>query len=216
MRERIDMLVRAFRMTREVDDRLVLYLVLGAVVSLGAMIGLGLVLGRPVLFGVLGVLLAAVVALSIFGRRAQGAQMSMMEGQPGAAAAVLNQMRGQWFVTPAIAVTRKQELVHRVVGRPGIVLVAEGDSSAKLKQLLAQEKKKVARVAGNVPIHTVAVGNGPKEVELAKLQWHVTKLPGSLKKREVPKLSRKLAPLDKGNIPVPKGFIPQNISKKQR
>lgn len=216
MRERIDLLVRAFRMTREVDDRLVLYLALGAGVSLALMVGLGFLLGRPVLFAILGVMLALVVALSIFGRRAQGAQLSVMEGQPGAAAAVLNQMRGQWFVTPAIAITRKQELVHRVVGRPGIVLVAEGDSSAKLKQLLAQEKKKVQRVAGDVPVHTVAVGDGPKEVELSKLQWHVTKLPGHLKKREVPKLHRKLAPLDKGNIPMPKGFIPQNVSKKQR
>lgn len=216
MRERIDLLVRAFRMTREVDDRLVLYLSLSAGLSLALMVGLGFALGRPILFAALGVMLALLVALSVFGRRAQSAQLSVMEGQPGAAAAVLNQMRGQWFVTPAIAVTRKQELVHRVVGRPGIILVAEGDSSAKLKQLLGQEKKKVERVAGDVPVHTVAVGHGPKEVQLSKLQWHVTKLPGHLKKREVPRLHRKLAPLDKGNIPMPKGFIPQNISKKQR
>lgn len=216
MRERIDMLVRAFRMTREVDDRLVTYVAGAAVLSLALMLGIGFVLGRPILFGSFGVLLAVLAALSVFGRRAQSAQLTMMEGHPGAAAAVLNQMRGQWFVTPAVAVTRKQELVHRVVGRPGIVLVAEGEGSAKLKQLLSQEKKKVERVAGDVPVHTVAVGDGPKEVELSKLQWHVTKLPGKLKKKDVPKLHRKLLPLDKGNIPMPKGFIPQNVSKKQR
>jgi hypothetical protein len=216
MRERIQTIIRAFQMTREVDPKLVPLLVGGALLGFAVTFGIGAFIGRPGLFAFLGVLVAILVALSVFGRRAQSAQFTAIEGQPGAAAAVLNSMRGQWFVTPVIAVTRKQEMVHRVIGRPGIVLVGEGGSPAKLKQLLAQERKKVARVAGEVPVHTVIVGDGPKQVELGKLQWHLTKLGNELSKREVPRLHRKLAPLDKGNVPIPKGFIPQNVSKKQR
>lgn len=214
MRERIQTIVRAFQMTREVDTKLVPLLVGGALLGFAVMLALGFLLDMVGLFAGLGVLVALIVALSVFGRRAQSAQMTAIEGQPGAAAAVLSQMRGQWFVTPAIAVTRKQEMVHRVVGRPGIVLVGEGGSPAKLKQLLAQERTKAARVAGDAPVHTIIVGKSG--VELGKLQWHLTKLGAEVSKKEVPKLHRRLAPLDKGNIPIPKGFIPQNVSKKQR
>lgn len=214
MRERIQTIIRAFQMTREVDSKLVPLLVGGALLGFAVMLALGFLLDMVGLFAGLGVLVALIVALSVFGRRAQSAQMTAIEGQPGAAAAVLSQMRGQWFVTPAIAVTRKQEMVHRVVGRPGIVLVGEGGSPAKLKQLLAQERTKAARVAGDAPVHTIIVGKGG--VELGKLQWHLTKLGAEVSKKEVPKLHRRLAPLDKGNIPIPKGFIPQNVSKKQR
>lgn len=216
MRERITALVRAFHMTREVDDRLVPWMAVGAAVPIVVALIVAAVTGGWVLWPIIGVLTAPLVALSIMGRRAQKAQLTMIEDQPGAAAAVLNAMRGQWFVTPAVAITRKQDFVHRVIGRPGIILVAEGSSPARLRSLLQQERKKAQRVAGEVPVHTVVVGKGEDEVSLQKLQWHVTKLPAELKKTEVPKLQRKLAPLDKGNIPVPKGYIPDNVSKKQR
>lgn len=216
MRQRIAALVRAFKMTKEVDDRLVPLMLLGAGITLAIFVIVAVLTGGLILWSVLGVVTAPLVALSIMGRRAQKAQLTMIEGQPGAAAAVLNAMRGQWFVTPAVALTRKQEFVHRVIGKPGIILVAEGASTARLKQLLQQERTKAQRVAGDAPIHTVVVGDGKDAVPLQKLQWHLTKLPSELKKTEVPKLQRKLAPLDKGNIPMPKGYIPDNVSKKQR
>lgn len=216
MRQRIAALVRAFKMTRDVDDRLVPLMLLGAGMTLAIFVIVAVLTGQLLLWLPLGVVTALLVALSIMGRRAQKAQLTMIEGQPGAAAAVLNAMRGQWFVTPAVALTRKQEFVHRVIGKPGIIFVAEGSSTARLKQLLQQERKKAQRVAGDAPIHTVVVGEGKDAVSLQKLQWHVTKLPSKLKKTEVPKLQRKLAPLDKGNIPMPKGYIPDNVSKKQR
>lgn len=215
MRERIRQLVTVFHQTREIDDRLIPYMAVGALLPIGVLVGVGFLLGAPIIWSISGVLVGLFVALTIFGRRAQRAQLTAIEGQPGAAAAVLNAMRGQWFVTPVVAVTRKQELVHRVVGRPGVILVGEGQS-ARVKQLLSQEKKRHRRAAGEgVPVHTVVVGDGEKEVELTKLQWHVQKLPRELKKTEVPKLERRLAALNKDNIPMPKGYIP-NPGKKIR
>src|ERR1035437_9119103 len=76
---------------------------------------------------VLGSGLATLVILVVlFGRFAQSAQYSAIEGQPGAAAAVLENMRGNWTVTPAIAANRNMDVVHRAVGKPGVILVGEG------------------------------------------------------------------------------------------
>ena len=50
-----------------------------------------------------------------------------MEGQPGAAAAALRMLRRGWKTDPAIAFTKQQDVVHRVVGPPGIVLIGEGN-----------------------------------------------------------------------------------------
>ena len=216
MRERLRQLGQAFKQLRQVDDRFIAYLLLGALVGLLLGVGLGLlmpfdpVIGMP-LFGILFALLGALI---VFNRRVQKAQYAAIEGQPGAAAAVLQSMRGQWFVTPATAVNQKQDMVHRVVGRPGVVLVGEGKGQ-RVKGLLAKEKKRLARAVGEVPIHTIMVGDEQGQVPLKKMQVTISKLPRELKKPEVPKLERKLKPLDKGP-PVPKGIDPMAAANRKR
>lgn len=209
MKERLAQLRTAFVATKQADDKLV-PIVAGAVaVTFLVVLGLiGLWGGRWILGTLSAILLSLLVGLIVFGKRSQRAQLSMIEGQPGAAAAVLQSLRGQWFVTPAVAFNKKQDLVHRVVGRPGVVLVAEGDSPSRVKQLLAQEKKKVSRVLGDTPLHTIVVGTGEDATTLQQLSFRMTKLPRALSKTEVPKLERKLAPLDKG-MPIPQGYMPR-------
>lgn len=210
MMDRIRQLGAAYRMTAEVDPRLNLYLALGIFLPIVAGVVAGAVTGGWVLWAPTGVVLGLFIGLLIFGRRVQRAQFQQIEGVPGAAAAVLEQMRGQWFITPAVAVNKHQEMVHRAVGRPGVVLVAEGDNRQRVKGLIAQARKKLKRVVGDTPIHTVMVGDGEGDtVQLSKLQVELAKLSNTLSKTEVPKLARKLAPLDKGNIPMPKGAIPR-------
>ena len=211
MMDRFRQLGAAYRMTTEVDPRLNLYLALAVVVPVLAGVVAGALTGGWVLWTPLGVVLGLLAGLLVFGRRVQAAQFQQIEGVPGAAAAVLDQMRGQWFVTPAVAVNKHQEMVHRAIGRCGIVLVGEGDNRQRVKGLIAQARKKLNRVAGDVPIHSVLVGDGEGDtVELSKLQVELAKLSNTLDKTEVPKLARKLAPLDKGNIPMPKGAIPRH------
>ena len=118
-------------------------------------------------------------ALIVFGRRAQGSAYRQVEGQPGAAAWVLEGMRGDWRVTSGVAGTAQLDAVHRVLGRPGIVLVGEGAPN-RVRGLLAQEKKQVARVVGDTPIYDVVVGDGEGQVPLRKLSAHVMKLPRNL------------------------------------
>ncbi len=216
MRERLRQFGQVFKQLRQIDDRFVGYLLLGALIGLLLGVGLGLlmpfdpVIGMP-LFGTLFALLGALI---VFNRRVQKAQYAAIEGQPGAAAAVLQSMRGQWFVTPATAVNQKQDMVHRVVGRPGVVLVGEGKGQ-RVKGLLAKEKKRLARAVGEVPITTIMVGDEQGQVPLKKMQVTISKLPRELKKPEVPKLERKLKPLDKGP-PVPKGIDPMAAANRKR
>jgi hypothetical protein len=168
-----------------------------------------LLVGPAALFIPLGVLLGLLVTVLLFGRFAQSAQYATIEGQPGAAAAVLENMRGNWTVTPAIAANRNMDVVHRTVGKPGVILVGEG-SPARLASLLAAEKKRVARVAYEVPIFEFQVGNEEGQIPLSKLQRKVMRLPGKLKPAAVSDLNHRLKALQP-SLQAPKGPIPRNI-----
>jgi len=216
VRERLEQFQQAWTQVRRLDPKVVPWVVLGGV--LGLLVGVGIGAISPVLTFVfmplLGLLFGLLGALVVFNRRASKAQFAAIEGQAGAAAAVLQSMRGQWFVTPAVAVNAKQDMVHRVVGRCGIVLVGEG-APQRVKGLLAKERKRMQRAAGEVAVTTVVVGDRENETPLPKLQVTLNKLPRELKKGEVPKLERKLKPLDR-DLPIPKGIDPLSASNRRR
>ena len=156
----------------------------------------------------LGVIAGLFVVVFLFGRFAQTAQYSSIAGQPGAAAAVLQSMRGGWTVTPAIAANRNMDVVHRAVGKPGVVLVGEG-SPNRLPSLLAAEKKRVARVAFDVPVFDFQVGDGENQVPLRQLQKKIMKLPRDLKGPQVADLNYRLKALPQ-TLQAPKGPVPRN------
>jgi Domain of unknown function (DUF4191) len=167
----------------------------------------GLVTGLlPVLIpiGILGGVLAAMIA---FGRFAQSAQYAAVEGQPGAAAAIMQSMRGGWTVTPAVAANRNMDVVHRAVGKPGVVLVGEG-SPTRLPNLLAAEKKRIARVAYDVPIYDFQVGDEEGQVPVRKLQRKLMRLPRNLKGHAVAELNYRLKALP-ASLQMPKGPVPR-------
>jgi Domain of unknown function (DUF4191) len=168
---------------------------------------LGLVLGLAPFLIPLGVLIGLSAAMIVFGRFAQSAQYATIAGQPGAAAAILQSMRGSWTVTPAIAANRNMDVVHRTVGRPGVILVGEG-SSSRLPSLLAAEKRRIARVAYDVPIYDVQVGDEDGQVPIRKLQRHIMKLPRNLKPAAVTDLNYRLKALPQ-SLQMPKGPLPK-------
>ena len=141
------MIKQAYSLTRKNDPKLPWIMLIVFVAAVAVVEVVGILLGSPWLYLPVGILLGLLAALIIFGRRAQGSAYRQVEGQPGAAAWVLEGMRGDWRVTSGVAGTAQLDAVHRVLGRPGIVLVAEGAPS-RVRGLLAQEKKKVARVVG--------------------------------------------------------------------
>src|SRR5262245_52403226 len=174
----------AYKMTRE-QDRWVGWICFAAFLVVALLVG-GLAyflvggLGGIIIAVALGLPAGLLVWMIIFGRRAERAAYGQIEGQPGAAAAALGVLRRGWPVQAAVAVTKNQDLVHRVVGRPGVILIGEGQSS-RVRQLLQVEKKKHARVVGeNVPIYEVVVGDGEDEVTVRQLSKYVMKLPKNI------------------------------------
>jgi len=209
--ERAKQLKLAFTMTRESDPRLLLLLLGAFLVPLVLFIAIGLVIGHPIYLGVLGFLVAMVAVVAVFGRRMQKMQYSQVEGQPGAAAAVLQTVRGNWRVTPAVGFTREQDLVHRVLGLPGVILVGEG-SPARTRGLISTEKKKLSRFLGDTPVYDVMVGDGEGQIALKDLQRHLMKLPRNIKPAVVNELDRKLKAMSPA-LPIPKGPMPTRVPR---
>lgn len=152
-----------------------------------------------------------------FSRRAMRAAYSRIEGQPGAAAAVIESLRGKWAVTPAVAVSRNQDMVSRVVGKPGVILVSEGPSS-RVAHMLTSEKKKTARWVPDIPIYEIQVGDDDGQITLGRLQKTLSKLPKNLRGSEVTEVRRRLEALGnvQQNMPIPKGPMPTSPRQVRR
>jgi hypothetical protein len=204
----------AFSMTRKADSKM-LPLVLGTfVITLAVFVVGGVLLGHPIYLSILGFLFALVIGAAVFGRRVQRTAYSQVEGQTGAAAAVLTNMRGNWRVTPAVQFNKEQDMVHRVVGRPGVILVAEGNP-ARLRGLVVNEKRALARVVGETPIYDVVVGDDEGQVSLRSLEKHFAKLPRNIKPALVNSLDGRLKAMRQasGAMPIPKGPMPTRVPR---
>jgi hypothetical protein len=198
----------AFKVQRR-EDKLLLPLMIGVfVLPIVVAYVVGLFFGLQWTLLPLGVVVGALLAVVLFGRRVQRTVYGKAEGQPGAAAWALDQMRGRWEVTQAVAGTTQLDAVHRVLGRPGVVLVAEGVPH-RVKGLLAQEKKRVARVVGDTPIYDIIVGNDEGQIPLRRLQQHIMKLPRNITSQQIDALETRLAALASRGQALPKGPLPQ-------
>jgi hypothetical protein len=211
------MIKQAYSLTRKNDPKLPWIMLIWFVGVAGVIELVGILFSSPFLFLPLAIISGGLAAMIIFGRRAQGSAYRQVEGQPGAAAWVLEGMRGDWRVTSGVAGTQQLDAVHRVLGRPGVILVAEGAPS-RVRGLLAQEKKKVARVVGDTPIYDITVGDDEGQIPLRKLSAHVMKLPRNLTAAEVNSLGRRMSALGGAKMPVPGGPLPggKQMSVSQR
>jgi hypothetical protein len=121
-------------------------------------------------------------------------------------------LRRGWKVEPGIAFNRQQDVAHRLVGPPGIVLIGEGNPN-RLRPLLTSERRKHERVVSEATITEIVVGDAEGQVPLRRLVKHVTKLPKTLKPAEMTDVLARLKALDatRSNIPLPKGPIPTSM-----
>jgi hypothetical protein len=186
---------------------------------IAVLVVIGLLTGTAPLLIPLGVVLGLTTIMLLFFRFVQAAQYSSIEGQLGAAAAVLRMMRN-WTVTPGVASNKSMDvvqralgrpvdnvdLVHRAVGRPGVVLVGEGDPK-RLASLMATEKKKTARVAFDVPVFEFQVGSGEGQIKLSQLQKKMMRLPRNLKPAAVSDLNNRLKAIQS----MPSARMSQNV-----
>jgi hypothetical protein len=209
--------VETYRLTKKTDPRIGLVLLATFVVAAAVGFAVFWVLpGSGVIGWVMsvvgGLLLGLLATMILFGRRAQRSAYSQMEGQPGAAAAALRMLRRGWVTEPAIAFNRQQDVVHRLVGPPGIVLIGEGNPT-RVRALLTSERRKHERVAADAPIHEVVCGRGEGEVPLPKLVRHVQRLGRQVKGPEMTDILNRLKAIDahRSSIPLPKGPVPTSM-----
>jgi hypothetical protein len=207
-RGRIKQIFEAFKMQRR-EDKLLLPLMLGAFLGVTVVVFLlGMIWGLHWVFLPVGLAFGLLAAVIIFGRRVQANVYRKADGQPGAAGWALDNLRGRWVLTQAVAGTAQLDAVHRLIGRPGVVLVAEG-APHRVKSLMAQEKKRVARLIGDTPIYEVVVGNEEGQVPLSKLQQRIMKLPRNIGPSQVDAIENRLAALASRGNALPKGPMPQ-------
>jgi hypothetical protein len=203
----------AYAITKAVKPWIGLLLA-GVVVGVVAIAtAIGVVTNHPIYAGILGLLTSIIIALVIFTRIAGSAAYASIEGQIGAGASVLMAIRKGWTTTPAVAVNRNQDMVHRSVGRAGIVLTGEG-SGAAVKQMIADERKKSERFAPGAPITEIIVGDAAGQVPLKKLQKHIQKLPKKLSAHQMRELRMRLKAVGGMSLPIPKGPMPKGVKVK--
>jgi Domain of unknown function (DUF4191) len=198
----------AFTLTRTEDARFIPYLVLAIVVPAAVAFVVVLLLLSWLEAIPFALLAGAVGGMLVFSRRAQRVGFAKAEGKPGAAAQMLqSQLRGDWHKEEAVAGTAQLDFVHRLIGRPGVILIGEGVPH-RVHALIAQEKKRIKRVVGETPIYDVVVGPGEGQVPLRKLNLYVNKLPRNLSKAEVATLEKRVSALGVRRAPLPQGPMP--------
>ncbi len=209
---------QTYQMAKKSDPALLAW-VAGAFVVAG-LVGFGLfflITGRGgalslALSVVGGLMLGLLAGLIVFSRRAQKAVYGQMEGQVGAAAGALGLLKRGWHVDQAIAFTKQQDVVHRVIGPPGIVLVGEGNPG-RVKTLLAGERRRHERVATDAPVTEIVVGGGEGQVPLSKLARHVQKMKRQVQPAEITDILARLKAIDASRppVPMPKGPVPTSM-----
>jgi hypothetical protein len=193
---------------RKGNPRALPLVALAGVGTAAVVILIGYFIGLIWLFIPLAILSGLLAAMVLFGRFATAAQYAAVEGQPGGAAAILQGLRGGFTTTPAIAANRNMDVVHRTVGKPGVILVGEG-SPSRLPSLLAAEKKRIARIASQVPIYDFQVGDGDGQIPIRQLNKKIMKLPKNLRGQDVADLNFRLGMLPQ-QLQMPKGPVPRS------
>jgi hypothetical protein len=201
---------QTYKVTAEADPQLNWYLIgtFVAVLIVATVVG---IFAPPVwLWAILGVTGGLTADLYVLTNRAKKATFVRFAGQPGSAEVALTMLNSKvWTYSPAIAATRQLDVVHRVVGPAGIVLIGEG-APVRARQLLATESKKHEQIAYGAKVITVMMGDADNQVPLAKLADHIKKLPKSLSKTQIADVTSRLRALDaaRPKAPIPRGPMP--------
>lgn len=201
----------AYKVTKQVKPWIPLALAGIFALTWALATGLGSTFLNPYYAGFVSLPLAALLTLLFFTRQAGSASYAAIEGQIGAGASVLMAIRKGWTTTPAVSVSRNQDMVHRSVGRAGIVLTGEGTQS--VRQMMADEKKKAERFAPGVPIIEILVGKEDGRIPIQKLQRHMRRLPKKLTAHQMREVRARLKAVGGMSMPIPKGPMPTRAPK---
>jgi hypothetical protein len=201
----------AYAVTKQVKPWISIALIAVFLVTWAIGIGIGMAIGQPVYLGFVSLPIALLAAMLLFTRQAGSAAYVSIEGQIGAGASVLMAIRKGWTTTPAVAVSRNQDMVHRSVGRAGIVISGEGSDS--VRQMMSDERKKAERFAPGVPVIEILIGNEENRTPIRKLQKEMRRLPKKLTAHQMREVRARLKAVGGMSMPIPKGPMPTRGGK---
>lgn len=214
-------IVANYKITKSVYSWLPIALIVAALIPLAVGIVLAIVTEHHVYWAVTGVLVAVLLPTAIIAILSRKAQYAQIEGQPGASPAVIDAFLGRgwnYSTDPVRFYPTKdnREFVWRLIGKPGVVLVAEG-SKTRANKLVQQEKMAVRRTAGKeVPVTAIFVGNGENgTVKISKLVKTIKRLPKAITSSEVAALATRLERVN-ASLPIPKGIDPTKTRVSRR
>jgi hypothetical protein len=207
-RDRLKQIGQVFAFTAK-QDKWFVPLLAGAVLIPLALTVLAVLLGWGWVWVPVGIMVTLLAALIVLNLRSNAAMMNVAEGQPGAAAQIVENMRGDWRVRPAATSTTQFDMVHVVIGRPGVILLGEGQPQ-RVRSLMGQEKRRLSKVIGNAPLYDYMIGTGEGELSIRKLRTTVMKLPRNLTGKDVNALDKRLGAL-MARPQMPKGAIPKSM-----
>lgn len=206
--ERLKQIGQVIKFTAQ-QDKLFVPLLAGAILIPLALTVLGIVLGLSLVYIPIGILLALLAGVIVLNLRSNAAMMNAAEGQPGAAPQLIENMRGDWRVRPAASSTTQFDMVHVVIGRPGVILIGEGQPQ-RVRGLLGQEKKRLSKVIGNAPMFDYVIGNEEGQLPIRKMRTTLMRLPRNLTGKDVNALDTRLGAL-MARPQMPKGAIPKSM-----
>jgi hypothetical protein len=201
----------AYAVTKQVKPWISIALIAVFLMTWAIGIGIGIAIGQPVYLGFVFLPIALLAAMLLFTRQAGSAAYVSIEGQIGAGASVLMAIRKGWTTTPAVAVSRNQDMVHRSVGRAGIVISGEGSDS--VRQMMSDERKKAERFAPGVPVIEILIGNEENRTPIRKLQKEMRRLPKKLSAHQMREVRARLKAVGGMSMPIPKGPMPTRGGK---
>jgi hypothetical protein len=186
--------------------------VLGIFISAGAFFGIAV-------WTILGIVAGYLSALLALTNRANKAIFTKYANEPGRISLSVGTLTRRVYKgtnQPVAVNARTRDMVFRVVGPAGVVLMGEG-AKASTQQLLEDERRKVQRVASGVTVHTFYSSEDGSGVPIRALHKKVSKLKRTLTKSEIRAVQNRLAAMDsRGGLPIPKGVDPMKIRASKR
>lgn len=186
--------------------------------SLGSVISNFQFLGIAI-WSVLALISGYLTALLTLTNRANRAIFTKYANEPGRISLTVGTLTRRIYKgtnQPVAVNARTRDMVFRVVGPAGVVLMGEGVKNST-QQLLEDERRKVQRVASGVTVHIFYSSEDGSGIPIHVLHKKVNKLKRIMSKTEIRAVQNRLAAMDsRGGLPIPKGIDPTKIRASKR
>ena len=209
---------------RKEDPKAVpLAIVVGILVAI-AMSVIGAFISNFTYFGVilwtlLGIITGYLSALLVISRKANSAVYVKFANEPGKVSIAVGTLTRRSYkgTNQPIAVNpRTKDMIFRVVGPAGVVLMGDG-APTSTKVMLEEERRKVQRAVNGVTVHLLYCSEDGHGTPLKQLEKAVRKLKRTLTRAEIAAVQNRLSALDNRSLlPIPKGIDPMKIRPSKR